>query len=151
MAHITGEIIIARPVEAVFDFVADERNEPRYNPNLRRAEQITAGPIGCGTRFRADAIQWGRPVPMTIEYTAYERPRRLASATHLATMEIRGELSFAPVPAGARMRWSWDVAPQGLLKLATPLVARLGRRQETTIWTGLKRYLEGQALSGSMV
>jgi hypothetical protein len=32
MADINGEIIIHRPVEEVFDFVADERNEPRYNP-----------------------------------------------------------------------------------------------------------------------
>jgi hypothetical protein len=29
MAHIEGEILIRRPVEEVFDFVADERNEPR--------------------------------------------------------------------------------------------------------------------------
>lgn len=31
MAHVEGEIIINRPVEEVFDFVADERNEPHYN------------------------------------------------------------------------------------------------------------------------
>lgn len=129
--------------EAVFDFVADERNEPRYNPNVRRAEQITPGEIGRGTRFRAETIQRGRPIPMTIEYTAYERPHRIAPATHLATMESRGELTFDPVPAGTRMRWSWNVGPKGLLKLAPPLVARLGRRQEAASWAGPKRYLEG--------
>ena len=32
MVRIEGEIVIKRPVEEVFDFVADERNEPRYNP-----------------------------------------------------------------------------------------------------------------------
>ena len=31
MAHIDGEITIARAPETVFDFVADERNEPRFN------------------------------------------------------------------------------------------------------------------------
>jgi hypothetical protein len=31
MAYINGEILINRPVQEVFDFVADERNEPRYN------------------------------------------------------------------------------------------------------------------------
>jgi hypothetical protein len=31
MARVEGEIIIHRPVPEVFDFVADERNEPRYN------------------------------------------------------------------------------------------------------------------------
>jgi hypothetical protein len=27
MAHIEGEVVIKRPVDEVFDFVADERNE----------------------------------------------------------------------------------------------------------------------------
>jgi len=30
MVRIQGEIVINRPVDEVFDFVADERNEPRY-------------------------------------------------------------------------------------------------------------------------
>lgn len=49
MAHIEGEMVINRPVEAVFDFVADESNEPRFNPRLTRVEKISAGPIGLGT------------------------------------------------------------------------------------------------------
>lgn len=147
MVHIEGEIIINRPVEEVFDFVADERNEPRYNPRMRRADQISAGPIGCGTRFRAEITTMGRLVDMTIEFSAYERPRRLASVTHLSIMETQGILSFDPVPGGTRMHWSWDVEPRGRLKLLTPLVARLGRRQETAIWTSLKRLLEGQEAS----
>jgi len=32
MTHIAGEVTIAAPAEDVFDMVADERNEPRYNP-----------------------------------------------------------------------------------------------------------------------
>jgi hypothetical protein len=59
-------------------------------------------------------------------------------------MDIQGTLTFDPVPAGTRMRWSWDLYPRGLLKLATPVVARIGRRQEQSIWTNLKRVLEGQ-------
>jgi len=40
------------------------------------------------------------------------------------------------------MRWSWDVRPRGLLRLITPLVGMMGRRQERVIWGGLKRLLE---------
>jgi hypothetical protein len=43
------------------------------------------------------------------------------------------------------MRWTWNLRPRGLLKLLGPLVARMGRRQEEAIWTGLKRYLEKRA------
>ncbi|HZC99498.1 MAG TPA: methyltransferase domain-containing protein [Actinomycetes bacterium] len=45
MIHIEGEIVINRSVEAVFDFVADERNEPRYNPRMRQAEKMSEGPM----------------------------------------------------------------------------------------------------------
>lgn len=35
MGRISGEILIKRQVEEVFDYVADQRNEPIYNPRLR--------------------------------------------------------------------------------------------------------------------
>ena len=53
MKRSEGEIVINRPVDEVFDFVAGERNEPRYNSRMPRAEAISPGPIGGGTRFRA--------------------------------------------------------------------------------------------------
>ena len=92
MIRIEGEIVINRPVEEVFDVVSDERNEPRYNPRLLWVEKISSGPIGRGTRFKAATKAMGRPVEMTIEFTEYERPRRLGSSTHMPTMEIRGAL-----------------------------------------------------------
>jgi hypothetical protein len=39
MARIEGEIAINRPVDEVFDLVADERNEPRYNPEDRSGRE----------------------------------------------------------------------------------------------------------------
>ncbi len=141
-APIEGEIVIRRPVEEVFDVVADERNEPRYNPRLLWVEKISSGPIGRGTRFRAATKTMGRPVEMTIEFTEYERPRRLGSSTHLPTMEIQGTLTFDPVPEGTRMRWSWELQPQGVLRPLAPLITHMGRRQEEAIWAGLKRFLE---------
>jgi hypothetical protein len=38
MARIDGEILIHRPAEEVFDFVADQRNELRYNPPMVRSD-----------------------------------------------------------------------------------------------------------------
>lgn len=146
MSHIEGDIIISRPVEEVFDFVADERNEPRFNPRLLWVEKISSGPIGRGTRFRAATKTMRRPVEMTIEFTDYERPRRLASSTHMPTMEIQGALTFEPVPEGTLMRWRWELQPRGVLRLLTPLIARMGQRQEEAIWSGLKQFLETQEL-----
>jgi hypothetical protein len=149
MARIQGEIMIHRPVEEVFDFVADERNEPRYNPGMVRAELLTPEPVGLGSRFRAEMRTWPRPVVMTTVNTGYDRPRRLVSTTRLATMDIQGTLTFDPVPVGTRMRWSWQMRPRGLLKLLTLVMAGIGRRQEEAIWTGLKRVLEAQEAPSS--
>jgi uncharacterized protein YndB with AHSA1/START domain len=142
MARIEGELVIRRPVHEVFDFVADERNEPRYNPRICRAEKLSPGPIGPGARFRAEAVMLGRTTGMTIEYTTYERPRRLASSIHMPAADIAGTLRFDPVANGTRMCWSWEVRPRGLYRLLTPVIVRVGRRQEQENWGSLKRFLE---------
>lgn len=141
MVPIEGEIVIGRLVEEVFDVVADERNEPRYNPRLLWVEKISSGPIGRGTRFWAATKTMVRPVEMTIEFTDFQRPRRLASTTRMPTMEIRGALTFDPVPEGTRMRWSWEVQPHGVFKVLMPVITLMGRREEA-VWAGLKRFLE---------
>ena len=142
MVHIHGDIVINRPPEEVFDVVADTTNEPQYNPRMHHAEQITNGPIGVGTRFHAATDSMGRPVDMVIEITDYHRPQTLSSTTHMTAMDLHGTLTFDPDPQGTRMRWSWHLQPDGALKLLSPLIATIGRRQEHTIWTGLKHHLE---------
>jgi Polyketide cyclase / dehydrase and lipid transport len=143
MGRISGEILIKRPVEQVFDYVADQRNERLYNPRISNSEKITDGPIGVGTRFRATAQSGRREIEMLIEVTEYQRPRRFGSRTTMSAADIDGGLTFEPVDGATRMSWSWDVRPTGSLRLLAPLVARLGRRQEQTIWTALKDQLEG--------
>lgn len=142
MNHIHGEVLIGRPVEAVFDFVADERNEPRYNPRMVVAEKVTHGPIGVGTRFTATTKTGRGTADMVIEVTAFERPTRLTTATTLSTMDIRGTLTFEAVDEGTRMGWSWDLEPKGALRLLGPIVGMVGRRNEKAIWNSLKDLLE---------
>ena len=142
MAKIEGEITIARPVEEVFDYVADQTNEPQYNPEMVRAVKETAGPIGKGTRFRSAVRSAGRTADMVIENTSYDRPRLLASTTTMKQMDIEYTLKFEAVPEGTLMRWSGQVRPKGGLRLMAPLVTWMGTRQEQRIWSSLKSHLE---------
>jgi uncharacterized membrane protein len=142
MIRVEGDITIERPVEQVFDFVADESNEPKYNPRMTRADKITPGPIGVGTRFNSVMTGAGPAAEMTIEFTGFDRPRQIVETVHLSSMDIQGQLDFEAIHGGTRMRWVWDLEPRGLLRFLGPLVRRLGERQERTIWTSLKRFLE---------
>ena len=142
MARIDGEIVIDRPVDVVFDYVADQTNEPQYNPQMVRAEKITAGPVGKGTRFRSAVASMGRTAEMLIECTGYDRPRLLESTTTMRQADIRYTLRFEPAAAGTRMRWSGQVRPKGAFRLLGPVITWMGIRQEQRIWTSLKEHLE---------
>lgn len=144
MPHIEGEILIERPVEDVFDFVADECNEPAYNREMLCAEKVSEGPIGVGSRFSATVRSGGRPVEMEIEFTWYDRPRRLASRTRMRSLDVAGTLTFEAVDGGTRMCWFWDVTPRGSMRLLGPVIGWTGRRQERRIWGELKNVLESR-------
>lgn len=127
MARIKGEIVIARPVDEVFGYAADQRNEPDYNPHMARSEKVTSGPVGQGTVFRAEVRSLGRTALIRIECTVCQRPALLASVTSMRQAEFRVTLAFAPIPAGTRMRWSEQVRLKGGLRPLAPLVTWLGR------------------------
>jgi uncharacterized protein YndB with AHSA1/START domain len=147
MSHIEREIVIDRPVEEVFDFVADGRNEPRYNPHMLRAEQVPDGPIGPGTQFRTEVTTNGRSMEMVYEIDAYERPQRLAARTIKGAIDVLSTVTFASVPAGTRMRWAWELEPRGVLKLISPLIAPMMRRRLDTVLAKIKRLLEAQEVA----
>jgi uncharacterized protein YndB with AHSA1/START domain len=142
VVRICGATVIACPIEVVFDFVADERNEPKYNPRMVHVGKLTTGLVSKGTRWSATIQSMGRPLDMVMEVTDYERPTRLGSTTSMSTAEIRGVLTFRADRAGTRMEWSWELKPKGMFKLLTPVIGRMGKRQEQAIWDGLKRHLE---------
>ena len=73
MATLIENVIeIARTPEDVFDYLSDMGNEVRWNPDCVSMEQLTDGPVGVGTRFRA---KWKQGPVVFTEVTAYERPR----------------------------------------------------------------------------
>lgn len=140
---VKGEIVIERPIEEVFDFVADEQNEPKYNPEMTVAEKVTDGPVGVGTKFHSVMSGRGGPAEMTIEFIDFDRPHRIVETTRVSNvMVINGELRFEPVVGGTKMTWLWDLHPRGIYKLLGPMIRRTGERQEVAVWTGLKHVLE---------
>ena len=141
MTPITGEIVTGAPADVVSGFAAGQRNEPAYNTHMLRSAKVTPGPAGTGTRFRPAVRSRGRLAEMTIEYTGFRRPSRLAPATRMAQAEFSGTLTFGPAGAGTRLRRSRDARFTWPLRLLAPVLARVGGRQERATWAGLRRYL----------
>lgn len=142
MARITGQVTIGAPVDEVFDVVADERNEPRYNPRIVRAEKLSEGPVGAGARFVAEPKGVGSRGEMTLTILEYDRPRRLHNVVESSYMRVDGTLTFEEVEGGTRLRWDWDMGLVGRMRMLSPVLALIGPRWERRNWVGLKEYME---------
>jgi uncharacterized protein YndB with AHSA1/START domain len=106
MVRISGEVVIARPIEEVFALLADARNEPLYNPRILKAEKVSPGPIGPGTRFEQTARAIGHTGQMMIEITECVPPRRLSLITRSSAMRVHGTDTFESLVGGTRARYS---------------------------------------------
>lgn len=144
MTRIAGEVTIAAPVEEVFDLVADERNEPRYNPRIEHVRKLGAGPVGPGARFVAEPRNMGKRGEMTLTIQEYERPRRLHNVVTSSYMTVDGTLTFDEVDGGTRLAWDWDMGLVGPMRLLSPVLAAVGPSWEHRNWVGLKTYLESR-------
>jgi uncharacterized protein YndB with AHSA1/START domain len=142
MAHIAGEVLIAAPVGEVFDMVADERNEPRYNPRIVRAQKVSEGPLGRGARFVAQPKSMGTKGQMTLEVLEYDRPHRLHNVVRSSYMQVEGTLTFEEVEGGTRLRWDWDMGLVEPMRVLSPVLAVIGPGWERRNWVGLKHYME---------
>jgi uncharacterized protein YndB with AHSA1/START domain len=142
MARISGEVTIDAPVEEVFDLVADERNEPRYNRRIVRAEKVSRGPVGEGARFVAEPKSTGAKGAMTLEVLAYDRPHRLHNMVRSPYLQVDGTLTFEEVDGGTRLRWDWQMGLVGPMRVLSPLLVVIGPGWERRNWLGLKEYME---------
>lgn len=103
--RISGKVRIARPAAVVFDFIADSRNEPEYNPAMRSVELLTGEPIGAGTQFRA--LMGRGEMPLQVTLTQFEPPARLGSHTRSPLMDTRGTLTFTQTRPAPKPQRSW--------------------------------------------
>ena len=142
MAHIRGDVTIKAPVEEVFDLVADERNEPAYNPRIAHTEKIGDGPVGAGSRFVARPRGTGAGGTMTVDVLEYDRPHRLHNLVRSSYMHVDGEVTFEATGSGTRLRWDWDMRLVGPMRLLSPVLALVGPRWERRNWVDLKHHLE---------
>lgn len=149
MTRIEGRTTFARTPEDVFDFLADPRNEPLYNPLIVSARKTTSGPIGPGTRFIQRVKRFGRSSEVTIDLVEHHRPHHLGWHIRSGGMDVHGHEELTAHDGGTQVHWVWDFAPRGPLRLLGPLVGLAGRRLEQRVWINMKETLDAATSSRS--
>ena len=147
MATVTFSSVIERPVEEIFDLVADVRRNPEWCPAFTGSEKLTDGPVGPDAVFRTSLRGLG---DLQIRVTRYERPRRIWFTTSAKVAEIRHNFVFMPAEGSTHVEQEIDVRPRGVLRMVAPVMALMLRRDIQSNTAALKAYLESGANAGAV-
>lgn len=145
----TVSAVIHRPIDEVFAFVTDARNNPQWQSDtgLLRIQQIPEEPVGVGTRIVEARKFMGMQFETTSEVTAYV-PGSVYTRHGIGASGPLKEATtrFEPVADGTRVTVDVQVEAGGLLSIAEPLlVSNMKQGFESTLVT-LKALLERQPL-----
>jgi uncharacterized protein YndB with AHSA1/START domain len=139
-------IDVARPVSEVFGYVTDPRNLPEWQ-GTETVEQLTAGPVGVGTRFREVRQLLGRRLESISEVSAFEPNLRFDLRIVSGPAPVEDRWTFEAVDGGTRMQFSTEGRAPRPLRPLEPVLAIVLRRRREGHHRRLKRALEGRGTS----
>ena len=138
-------IEIEEPIEAVFDFVADPRNDPRWCPRVTWCRQVEGDGPDVGARFEAlEHPSLRRAQTRVIEVVAVEPPHRAVTRQTDEQGEFVIEYVLRPSPGGTLLTQRDDVT-WTLPRVAVPIGRRIVARHIRDQLGRLKRLLETPA------
>ena len=141
MIKVEKSIVVHRPTDEVFDFVADQGNAARWQSGIVEIRRLTDGPLGVGTRHTFTRSLMGRRIAAENEYVAFDPGTRVAFRT-TSGPPLLASYVVAPVPEGAHLTATLDLDVSGIMSIAEPLVARALSRDVVGNLARLKSILE---------
>ena len=118
----TNTVTIDRPAAAVFAFLADFENLPRWNYAIQETRKISAGPVDVGSRYRQT-----RTTPVrseeSFEVTEFELNRRVTIRGSLASLPAQIAYTLHPQGTSTVLTNTVDLDPPIRLRLLGPIAA----------------------------
>jgi carbon monoxide dehydrogenase subunit G len=144
MITTTGSTLVKAPIEVVFDYLADARNEPRWLPGASNVRLTSGEPIGEGSTFVGDYARAGE---VTVRLTRHERPNRIVLAGEAGALSFTDEISLTATPDGTSLVATMATQPKGAFRIFAPVMRRVIGRQFQANWDSLKASLESKSAS----
>jgi carbon monoxide dehydrogenase subunit G len=142
MPAASHSVIISRPVDDVFAFVADGEKCPQWRPGVLDIQRVSGE--GVGTRY-AQGVKgpMGRRIAADYTITVFEPNRRIEFQTVTGPARPHGRYDFEPADGGTRLAFSLDAELTGLRKLILGGPVQKTMDAEVRTLDNLKRVLEG--------
>jgi uncharacterized membrane protein len=105
MPVIDETVVIARPAEEVFDFLALAEYLPRWDSSVLECVQVGSGPVTVGTRYRGASRIVGRRIEWTTEVTEFVPGVRMTSRSVEGPLTFTVSYEVSSCPAGTTLRY----------------------------------------------
>jgi uncharacterized protein YndB with AHSA1/START domain len=116
MAAAQRSIVINRPNQDVWAFIADGANAPKWRPGVLDVAHLSGQGLG-ETWKQGVKGPGGRRIDADYEITAWEPPQRLAFKAIAGPVRPRGEYRLVPDGAGTQLTFSLEAELSGWKKL----------------------------------
>jgi uncharacterized protein YndB with AHSA1/START domain len=144
MRRVEASQTISASPDAVFAFVADLANLPRWQSGIVSAQQTSPDPVGIGSTAHVVRELLGQRLAVDLKVTDYQPGRRLALASAASGIGVSAALELEPATAGTLIRFAMEIRAQNLFM--APLegaVAGAAASDVDTSLAQLKAALEG--------
>ncbi|GAB7106606.1 hypothetical protein JCM4814A_49200 [Streptomyces phaeofaciens JCM 4814] len=136
---------VDRPVEEVFAYLADGRNDPQFSPRVLRIDRMPDGPTAVGTVFRSTVKDAGMKTGREFRITALEAPGKIrwAEVSKNIVMAREGGYDLEPLEGGrTRVRIFNVLEGHGLGKLLVGLALGAARKDADAFGRRIKAAAE---------
>ena len=144
--HVEESVVINRPLQEVFDYVANRETLPEWSAPIQEVRKETQGPlVEEGARFTTVAKFLGRRFETPFEVSVHAPPRRHTDRSTGGPFPQEYTHIFEEVAGGGtRLTEVTNGEPGGFFRLAGPLLEIAVRRQFRADLDTLKDLLEAQ-------
>jgi uncharacterized protein YndB with AHSA1/START domain len=144
MANASKEIVIDRPVEDVFAFLADAENETQWRPGVLDIKKVSGE--GAGSVYEHGVKgPGGRRIAADFEYTDYRPNELIAFRTLKGPVRPNGRFELTPDGGKTRVRFSLDAELTGPKRWLMGGMVQKTMNSEVGALDNLKRVLESGA------
>jgi uncharacterized membrane protein len=138
-------VVIDRPLEEVFTYVADARNRPQWDESVDSEELTSPEPIGVGSTIRTKMRSMGREYQYAWRITEHEPPNEMTVESTSGPFPTTLVFSFNAEQGGTRVEASVTGRPGGLMRLFQSKIARATQQNLDRAYPRLKQLMESGA------
>lgn len=144
MTRVEVTVTIARPPEAVFEFISNFENNSKWQGGVQKAWFTSEGPLRVGSTYTQLSKFLGRDIEFHFEIIRHEPGRLVEFQTTSGTFPVHIVRRVEPVPEGTKVTAIIEGEAGGIFRLAAPLLDWFTRRQIEADYARLKQVMESQ-------